>query len=1167
MPVFAMADTSVVGDTPGEEVSSTGGVAKIDDKTYNTLNEAVEAATAENGATITLLKNTTEDVTVSSNKKIILNLNGNTLTNVNNNTITIEKGAELTVTGNGTVDNVTHEKSAIYNKGTATLENGTFYRSAEAGQNANDNGGNSYYTVLNHGTMTVKSGVTVNNSGKYSSLFENGYYDYTKPQDGIEHPELTIKGGTFTGGINTIKNDDNATLTIEDGTFRNYTQSALQNHHIATINGGTFDGANVYAVLNCGVCGSSNVNENHDKHETTITGGKFNGAISQTVGKITILGGTFSSDVSSYCAENYVAKNNGNNTYTVRPLKGVAVAQIGENYYKSLTDAYAEANENTEIVLLKDCTIDKCIKIEKSITLDLGGKVLTSKSSGFDVYRNFTIKNGTLNTATWGVWTQNKDVAFTLESDATINADCDTKLTNAPGVIVVQGAVVNIRGTVTAKHNFAVSGNGTDGWGDVVINIADKANISTTEDAPALYFPNMTSLNIIGGTIIGGTGVYIKSGDVNISGGNITGNGPRVSYKFYGNGANSTGDALVVEKCNYPGGAPKITITGGTFKSVNANAIGSYVGNGETDPLKGFISGGSYSSKPTDYLKEEYIDKFNSSTKLYDVTKNVAGSEVYAEPTVGGTASPTAEELKKFGIKDNDAVSVAEAAEKVEAGPTQLVKSADDISSAINDDTAKIGNYKEKAKDEVPIPEKIEVRAYLKVEPRSYDKKNNYTLDITPMYDVVVIGKKDNNYAEKRVDSGTLNVTNETNITVQLPADFVNNTNTLYVQHKGHEYNADVAENNEIYTASFKNPDGFSEFTISKTTQAVAKIGDKKYTSLQDAVDAVENGQTITVTKDTESASVSGDKSFTIEKGTDVPDVTLTAASGYNLTNDGKGNYTVSPRHSSSGSGSSTTTYTVTVGSISNGTVTSSHKSAASGATVTLTVKPADGYAVEAVTAKDAKGNAVKVTEKDGKYTFAMPASNVTVSASFVKKGEQPAAKLFDDVAQGAYYYNAVKWAVDKGVTNGKTSNLFGSDDTCTRAQIVTFLWRAAGSPAASASVSFTDVKDSDYYAKAVAWAVEKGITNGTGDGKFSSDDTCTRAQCAAFLYRAAGSPEVTDAAAFSDVAADAYYAKAVAWAEKNGITNGLGNGKFGSDNSCTRAQIITFLYRTYQGK
>ena len=287
-------------------------VAQIgENRFYKTIEDAVNAA--ENGATITLLKDTTEDVTVSSNKKIILDLNGKKLTNVINNTITIENGAELTVTGNGTVDNVTHEKSAIYNKGTATLENGTFDRSAEAGKNADDNGGNSYYTVLNHGIMTVEPGVTVNNSGKYSSLFENGYYDYTKPQDGIEHPELTIKGGTFTGGINTIKNDDNATLTIEDGIFKNYTQSALQNHNIATIKGGTFDGANAYAVLNCGVC--SSFDEKHDKHETTITGGSFNGKIYKTAGRITISdGGYFTSDPTEYLAtsaegdKRYVAK-------------------------------------------------------------------------------------------------------------------------------------------------------------------------------------------------------------------------------------------------------------------------------------------------------------------------------------------------------------------------------------------------------------------------------------------------------------------------------------------------------------------------------------------------------------------------------------------------------------------------------------------------------------------------------------------------------------------------------------------------------------------------------------------------------------------------------------------------------------------------------------------
>ena len=556
--------------------------------------------------------------------------------------------------------------------------------------------------------------------------------------------------------------------------------------------------------------------------------------------------------------------------------------------------------------------------------------------------------------------------------------------------------------------------------------------------------------------------------------------------------------------------------------------------------------------------------------------------DVLVVPAVGETNAPDKKALSQNEEIDINKVEyVANAAKNVKA--EEINVAAAEVANKIS--RADANKYIEYAKKEteggaVTDPEKIEVRAYLDITPKAYKEQAEgveavYTLEITPKYNIVVVGKGDseNSKNEKVVGSGTLNVTNETNITVQLPAGFVNDIGTLYVQHKGHEYDATVTKNTEnngdIYTASFKNPDGFSKFTISKTPQAVATIGDKKYTSLQDAVDAAASGSTIEIVGGDPSeytATMTGSsKTITVKNSTGADSITVKVnGDSKDITKNQTVNFTYI-RHSSSGS--STTTYTVTVGSVSNGTVTSSHKSAASGAIVTLTVKPADGYVVEAVTAKDAKGNAVKVTEKDGKYTFAMPASNVTVSASFVKKGEQPVAKLFDDVAQGAYYYDAVKWAVDKGVTNGKTSNLFGSDDPCTRAQIVTFLWRAAGSPAASASVSFTDVKDSDYYAKAVAWAVEKGITNGTGDGKFSSDDTCTRAQCAAFLYRAAGSPEVTDAAAFSDVAADAYYAKAVAWAEKNGITNGLGNGKFGSDNSCTRAQIITFLYRTYQGK
>ena len=173
----------------------------------------------------------------------------------------------------------------------------------------------------------------------------------------------------------------------------------------------------------------------------------------------------------------------------------------------------------------------------------------------------------------------------------------------------------------------------------------------------------------------------------------------------------------------------------------------------------------------------------------------------------------------------------------------------------------------------------------------------------------------------------------------------------------------------------------------------------------------------------------------------------------------------------------------------------------------------------------------------------------------------------FVDVKAEDYYYDAVLWAAQKSITNGTDAVHFSPNDPCTRSQIVTFLWRAAGSPEPKSMGSFTDVSSNSYYAKAVAWAVENGITGGTGDGKFSPNATCTREQAVAFLYRAAGSPAVSGGSAFSDVAANAYYANAVAWAEQNEITGGIGGGPFGSGNDCTRAQIVTFLYRSSQAK
>ena len=263
------------------------------------------------------------------------------------------------------------------------------------------------------------------------------------------------------------------------------------------------------------------------------------------------------------------------------------------------------------------------------------------------------------------------------------------------------------------------------------------------------------------------------------------------------------------------------------------------------------------------------------------------------------------------------------------------------------------------------------------------------------------------------------------------------------------------------------------------------------------------------------------------------------------------------------GGGVGTSAYAITVNSVKNGGVTASHKSASKGTTVTLTVAPDKGYVLDTLTVLDGKDKEIKLTEKSGKFTFTMPDSKVTVAAMF--KASAPTGKNpFTDVPAGSYYETAVIWAVDKGITGGTSATTFSPEATCTRAQIVTFLWRAAGSPEPKAMSTFVDVSADAYYAKAVAWAVENGITGGTGDGKFSPDATCTRAQAVTFLWRANGSPAVSGNAAFRDVAANAYYAAAVTWAEKNGITGGIGGGLFGSDNTCTRAQIVTFLYRAF---
>ncbi len=379
--VAVLKDNEVSANKQGT-ISITGG-------TFSDLAGAVRYA--DNGATIKLLKDTAEDITIPAGKTITIDLNGKKITNKSANTITVEEGAALTINGTGTVDNVTHGKAAIYNKGAVTLNGGTFERSAEAGKDSGNNGGNSYYTILNHGEMTVGEGVTVNNKGHFSSLFSNGYFSY-KTKDGVEKPTLTINGGMFDGGLNTIKNDDDGILTINNGTFKNYTQAAFQNHGTATVLNGSFIAESVYSIDNCGCDATHDPGKltvsggtfkgtlyvRSEYSDVAITGGNLTGSIVKTGGKLSVTGGTFSTNPKDYV-----------------PTTGFTVAKAANGLYTVSTKAVKEdgTGENTSAVKLEvpatsgdtviDTTVNKNdIETNKELTVTNNKTAVTINQAG-----------------------------------------------------------------------------------------------------------------------------------------------------------------------------------------------------------------------------------------------------------------------------------------------------------------------------------------------------------------------------------------------------------------------------------------------------------------------------------------------------------------------------------------------------------------------------------------------------------------------------------------------------------------------------------------------------------------------------------------------------------------------------------------------------------------
>ncbi len=1038
-------------------------VAKVGNDEYETLQAAINAATA--GQTVKLVANTAEDIKIPADKDITLDLGNSKLTNKSGDTITVEKGGKLSISdsvGTGVVDNTSHGKGAIVNSGEVTLNGGTFKRSAEKGTySPYGNGGNSWYTIANYGTMEINTGVTVENAGGYSSMIRNG-------GDATADCNLTIRGGNFAGGINTVKNDSFGVLTINGGNFSNTAQYVIMNWNKAEITAGTFQTLDTAsAVLFISAYGD----DANTTGELSISGGEFKHASdtqemivdhydASNRGTAAVTGGRFDADISKYIPSDYVQSADG----TVEKLgESNAVAKVGDTYYKTLAEAVAAAQSGETVKLLHDIDFgtDR-LTIKKAITLDLAGHKITTNNSVCTLYFTKTatvtdsVGNGKIEN-TYGTANGISIVSGGEDADLTLNG---VTVSGYYGVYIQQGANVTVinsnikaifcgiavlgqndsnkkntsvivkSGTVEGG-DYAIAGNGAMQGTEITITggtIRETGN----NGGGAIYHPQNGTLSISGDALIEGeNGIQLCSGEgviANITGGVIraTGNDQRASKT--GDGFIPDGAALSIVNRDYPGGTPKMNVSGGYFAAEKNNAVLAYTWSAnkasEWTNAKEYLSinGGLFTSDPSAYVADgHYVDASNNGDYPYTVKEGTkpAGALIVVKDTTAVTV-PDSEAIK--GLMNDDKTNIANKS------------SVDGVAEAIADNKADLIPADVNTTD----AKKVEIEVTVKVNVTSADmtsENKTLTFEASPVATVTVT-KAD----------GSTEVKND----VKVPNSLLNG---------------------QPITVKLPLPTGFNPEQI----KHISSDGSVEYFL---------------------KTAKRGANTFEIKDGCAV--FTITKFSTFELS--GTVTYVEPSYYSGS---SSDPTYSVTVDKTENGSVTVSPKSASKGDTVPVTVKPDSGYVLETLTVTDKNDNELTLKDKgDGKYTFTMPAGKVEVKATFMEDNSM--LNFFYDVPNGAYFYEAVKWAVENGITTGEAKGQFSPEQPCTRAQIVTFLWRAAVSPEPKGTAAgMTDVVSGSYYEKAVAWAIENGITTGTTTSTFSPDATCARAQIVTFLYRA----------------------------------------------------------------
>ena len=1068
-------------------------VAQIGDQGYATLQAAVNAAKKKDE--IKLLQDITENVTVPSTLyQVTIDLNGNRWSG----------GTDVDSDGKATIHK---DKAALTNYGAHTyikdsVGTGVITRD-DTGVKTDAIPNTSYYVIDNiKGVLTIQGGTIYNDS------------DYTKANGEIDGSSVIRNGGvagqkstvlTIAGGhvyqddFIAVKNDEYGTLWVTGGTVESKNSTAILNWKDATIK----KTAQVNGVINTltyentkgetTIDGTATVNgkiaaDKYDKSTTNapevlVKGGNLD--IVWAIGDATVqvTGGTFTTQVpAAYYGDGY-EQTEVSGGYTVSKK---AIAQVGDKKYTTMDDAFHAAVASGEtLTLLRDYTTASLQNSgSKSFTIDLNG-------------HTWTYTGTNVNDAAFEI--NYSDVTLTVKNGTVVSGSMVGLIPSAVGGKIKydnSGLVFeDVEATANGHSGIETNGNNTND------SVTLKNSTLNVPNGFGIYFPSSGTLTIDNSTINAKTmGVQVCAGSLNINDGSkITVTGDAVS-KTENDGAIQDGAAIsIVNRTGYKG-LGKIEVTGGKFTAKEGNsAIKAYDWANKTESDftadKGTVavSGGTFTSDPSAYCATGKTGIVSGNVyTVGDIATNVevAPAAPAASAATDGKTEQVATAMKSAATaigSDNTTVEGLTAVGGTEASKV----TTDDVTKAAED--LKAAGVTPSAEQTVTVY----VQPYLdiKVTDAKIDSGNTteLTMEINPMIKKVASTATNAKDINLPTDEGTTNakvlstekvtVTTPVTITIPLPTGLGSDTTKpIYIKHVKENgatfvYEATVTETSGTYYATFTNPNGFSTFTVTATNPAVAKIGSIGYTTLQAAVDAAKNGETVTVTGGTTpySATMSGSsRTIKVENGT-VADIDVTI----------------------------------------NGT------------------------------------KKTIVATKSETFTYTAP-----VYAPITKKDVK-----FDDVDVNAYYAPAVKWAVENKITAGKTDKLFAPDDTCTRGEMITFLWNAAGKPAAKNTTNpFTDVNVGAFYYDAVLWAVENGITSGTTDTTFSPDDTVNRAQVVAFLYNYANKPAAANST-FSDVAVDAYYAPAVGWAAAQKITSGTGNNTFSPENDCTRAQIVTFLY------